>query len=158
MAKASADQILEALEFAVKSAADTMTTADRVAARDGFIPVELLAEVESVEAERVFAIALLEGPYAIPGRSQCRDELLADITIRYFYKRGSRARMLRDVPRLRQKLRAISSAQIGTPLATVPGDPSCDVEGPRYDYSTFADVGWVLMRLTAKVSYEAEVT
>jgi len=130
--------------------------ADLVSEVDRFTPVRIASEIEAVERDRVFAVVLLAGPYAVNNRSRCRDEIRAEVAVRYFFAEASRARMVEDAPRVRRALRAISTVQIGTPLATVPGDPDAVVEGPYYDYQTMADVSAVLMRCVVTVAYEAE--
>lgn len=155
MAKERADHIVAAVESRLVDI--VLDAVDLTSPHDKFTPVAQVAELEAVERDRVFALALLEGPYAISNRSACRDEILLDIAVRYYHRPLSRARMLRDAPRVRRALRSISSATYGDPRVAIAGDPTCDVSGPRYDYASFADVGWVLARYTARVSYEAEV-
>ncbi len=154
MAKASPSQILDAIEACMTSI--VFDSSDLVAEADRFTPVRIAAEIEAVERDRVFAVVLLEGPYSVSNRSRCRDAIRCEVAARYFFAAASRARMVEDAPRVRRALRAISTVQIGTPAATVPGDPDAVVDGPFYDYSTMADVSAVLMRCIVTVAYEAE--
>lgn len=155
MGKERPDRILLAVEAAL---ANIVIAADlTVDGTDRFVNVNSLGDVDSLERERVFGLALIEGPYEVPEKSRCRDEMRLDIGVRYLNRPQSRARMVMDAPRVRRALRAISSVSYGTPPVAVNGDPVATIHGPLYDYSAFASEGWVLARYTVTVSYETEV-
>lgn len=153
--KASADQIVAAAENRLTTI--VFPEADLVAESDRFTVVETLDALLDFERERVCCVLLRQGPYPIPGRSRCREQIELEVVTRHRTTKLARARMLRDAPRIRQAERSISSAVIGDPAAAVPGDPSADVSGPYYDYASLVGEGWVLMSTRVVVSYEAEV-
>lgn len=101
--------------------------------------------LEAVDRDRVYALALEEGPFHHPG-VRCMDELRFSFGVRYLDRKDSQARMVNDVPKVRGAWRAATGLSPYLKRVSV-------VSGPRYTY--LAIDGSVVVEWSIKAEYVA---
>lgn len=101
--------------------------------------------IEAVDRDRVYALALEEGPFGIPG-VRCMDSLTFSFGVRYLDKKDSQARMVNDVPKVRAAWRASTLLSPFLKRVVV-------VAGPKYTY--LAIDGSVVVEWTIRAEFVA---
>ncbi len=135
-------------------------TVDQNDPADRFVPIYLgREEIESVDLDRRFTLALSSGP-DFSGSSSCRERLQVEVVFRYYTARDSRSRMVRDVRTIRKTLRKLKTASttgLASEVAAVQQYlGNCTIEAVEYDYSSV--LGLTLVTFLLVVEYHVDTT
>lgn len=128
--------------------ATTLPADDLVSGVDGFKAVNSIAELEALNADRVAAVLITEGPFHEPSRPLCVDSIRVLVVLRYGLYSDSLARALRDQPLVNARLVSLGSSVAGV---TSP----VQVTGPTWDYTSLAGDNTVLVSHSLLVVYAA---
>jgi hypothetical protein len=149
MSATTPDLVIEGLEdklaaLTLGGAVDIVQESDKLTCVIG--PEELVAR----EIDRTFCVLLTGGPDIPRGSSRCTEVIRCQVHVRYFLGRESRARMLRDVPEIREALRTLSSVT-GVRSPTT-------VDAVIYDYGTLQGDNTVVVVFPTTITYDIEVS
>lgn len=146
MAAIYADEVWVGLKARIEGAEFPVN--DYVGQADGFKAVNSMDELEAIEADRVTAVLIAEGPFVPEKRSRCHEHIRFTVSSRYYRLDESLRRALRDQPVMLDRIRTLNQ--------TVPQVFSApQVTGPTWDYTSFADLGSVLATYSVLVEFEA---
>lgn len=136
-------------------AATEIPKADQVSGFDKFVSLPSLVALQAFERDRGFYVQIIQGPYPKPGTT-CMNRVHVYVGVRFFNDFASQARMLRDVPALRLRMRAAvpKSNDPGTPHVT--GLNKVEVSGPLHDYQTIEKGDLVVFDVV--LDYHVEVS
>lgn len=128
--------------------ADTpIDEADKIGGFDFFLVVPSAEALRANERDRVTYVQVAQGPAPKAG-ARCINQLRLAVGTRFFNEFDSQARMLRDVPLLRERMRTAVAPNIA-------GLQKVEVGVPIHDYSTIEKVDLVVFDVL--LEYHVEV-
>lgn len=142
MATTTADVVVEAFEaYAAACPVDGV---------DGFVLVwgDGYDTLLSVERERVMMFVPSAGPMRAKG-ARCHDQIGGQLAVRYAVTKEGRARMLRDLEALGERVRAARSGDVAGLVRAHPGSPIIN-------YRYFLGRNAALALLPVVLTYEVE--